>query len=257
MRLIKNILHSQGLYKNDEREGPGVFSYADGIQDVGLWHREKIVKLCDPIDGAFSMMDHTEFDFSSTESPKVLTVTKKNNQRHVIDSILNPPELYNYEPQTKVENSDSIFSDALHIGSIAMDIELFDKAFFKDETSDEDEENNNSTETNDAEIDFQRKVWNQTPSLIEMQKHILKHQPKQTSLSYNVEPLLKGKRDSFSPQGPLEELSKELIESAADGDVRRVVDILDNSSVHVDVADKNGYTPLIAASVSIFKFLII
>jgi hypothetical protein len=35
------------LYKEDEREGPGVLSYHDGTQDVGLWKGEKLVKLDD------------------------------------------------------------------------------------------------------------------------------------------------------------------------------------------------------------------
>ncbi len=52
--------HMQGLYHADERFGPGVMTYPDGRQDVGLWHRERLLRLCTTLEGGFSLEDFPE-----------------------------------------------------------------------------------------------------------------------------------------------------------------------------------------------------
>lgn len=52
---------SQGLYHCDKRFGPGVFSYPDGCQDVGLWVGERLLKLCAPVEEGFSLKSFAEY----------------------------------------------------------------------------------------------------------------------------------------------------------------------------------------------------
>lgn len=59
----------QGLYKADRRFGPGIETYPDGCQDVGLWLCEHLLQLCTPVPGAFSMQDHPEFNHFLSCSP--------------------------------------------------------------------------------------------------------------------------------------------------------------------------------------------
>uniref|UniRef100_A0A8C1KBE3 Ankyrin repeat and MYND domain containing 1 n=1 Tax=Cyprinus carpio TaxID=7962 RepID=A0A8C1KBE3_CYPCA len=57
---IISSTHLQGLYHADERFGPGVMTYPDGRQDVGLWHRERLLQLCTTLEGSFSLEDFPE-----------------------------------------------------------------------------------------------------------------------------------------------------------------------------------------------------
>ena len=63
----------QGLYKSGEREGPGVLTYPDGRQDVGLWHREKLVRLCESTEGAFNLANYPDLKYNPEEHKTYIT----------------------------------------------------------------------------------------------------------------------------------------------------------------------------------------
>lgn len=52
---------SQGLYHADQRFGPGVVSYPDGRQDVGLWLGERLLRLCTAVEEGFSLKTFPEY----------------------------------------------------------------------------------------------------------------------------------------------------------------------------------------------------
>ena len=68
--------------------------------------------------------------------------------------------------------------------------------------------------------------------------------------------ILQFDRSGFKPSGPLEQASVELIKMAAAGNFLHVEELLNCGSVHPDVADKNGHTALIGATVSIDMWLV-
>jgi len=63
----------QGMYREGERYGPGVMTYPDGRQDVGLWHRERLVRLLSaPEVPAFTLSSFSEHMLSVAERPRDL-----------------------------------------------------------------------------------------------------------------------------------------------------------------------------------------
>ena len=91
------VILLQGLYRQDEREGPGVVTYPNGSQDVGLWHRQQLIKLCSSVPGAFSMADHPQFEYYPEEHVRYLKPETFTNKTSVIQNILNPAEPFSYQ----------------------------------------------------------------------------------------------------------------------------------------------------------------
>jgi hypothetical protein len=59
------------------------------------------------------------------------------------------------------------------------------------------------------------------------------------------------RNSSHGPKGPCELASEEFLHISGKGDCMRVMELVEEGLVHVDVADKTGFTALLAASVSI------
>ncbi|KAJ8310235.1 hypothetical protein KUTeg_012100 [Tegillarca granosa] len=226
----------EGLYKDDEREGPGVLTYTDGKQDVGLWHGEKLIKLCTSSPNAFMMEDHQEFDYNPDEHIEYI---KAEPEEVVIPEFVESPEIFDYLPENNVmETVMNLYSDSLDPRSLAINKDIFDQEFFKGSEREKDDK---------AE---KIKAWNKTPSMIDIQRHVHKHRHQQKNMSFNIDKIIKGDRTKFKQKGPLETASEELIEAATNGDEKVVEDLLTAGNVHPDVADKDGHTPLIGATVN-------
>ncbi|XP_042194920.1 ankyrin repeat and MYND domain-containing protein 1 isoform X3 [Callorhinchus milii] len=153
----------QGLYKSDERFGPGVLTYPNGHQDVGLWYRDHLIKLCTALPRKFTMKNH----------PYYHPIIKKNTL------VINPSE---------------------------------------------------------------------------EEKH------SQKKLQWNATAVIEGIREGFGPKGILECNAEKLISAAGNGNFKKVKEILKANLASADVADLNGNTPLIAASIichnNIINFLL-
>jgi len=215
-----------------------VFTYADGTQDVGLWHGEKLVKICTAISEAFSMDEHKEFEFDPNEHLQYLD-SECPSGKEAFENLLKEPDLL-YTPDNQItERVSDIFNIALDPRSLAINKEAFDRAFYEE-----------SVANGDKKDDEKILVWNRTPSIISMQKHFHKHKYGVGSVSENVDKILAGNRSGFKEKGPLEVVSEELIQAATDGNVNLVEDLLYSGKVSPDVADSNGHTALIGATVS-------
>ncbi|XP_063966990.1 ankyrin repeat and MYND domain-containing protein 1-like isoform X2 [Lytechinus pictus] len=248
----------QGLYINDEREGPGLFSYPDGTHDIGLWRKERLVKLCSPIEGAFTMAEHTDFEYNPAEHVLNLKVTDPRNP--TLNSTLNVTsndsnsngqteeslqammeKLSSVNFQTTFDIFQSSTGESVDLKTLTYDREEYDEAFFGDDCK---ESESNLT------------ALNNTPSLIEMQLHALKHRNRENVVTFPVDALIHGDRGIFTKKGPIEEMSEELIEAAAKGDYDTVHSLLSKGAVNVNVADRNGHVSLIGAAVHMHRDVI-
>ncbi|KAK3094715.1 hypothetical protein FSP39_005371 [Pinctada imbricata] len=227
----------EGLYKDDEREGPGILTYENGTQDVGLWHGEKLIKFCTPIPDAFTMKNHKEFDFNPEEHIEYISMeeTKPLSNQEKVTS----PDIFDYLPDSQVtEKVTDLYNEMLDPRSLAVNKEEFDREFFKDYES----------EKSDKDEKFA--ALNRTPSMKDIQRHIYKHKQNQKTVGFDVQLILNGDRSKFKVKGPLEIASEDLITAATTGDSKKVEDLLTIGKVHPDVADVNGHTALIAATVN-------
>jgi len=105
-------------------------------------------------------------------------------------------------------------------------------------------------------------AWNNTPSCMRTQQHVLRHRPSQHTVAFSVDAVVSGDRagvltdqphftdDEERGQGLREVLSELFIRSALEGNLEVVSGLLSCQYVHVDVADSTGNTALHCASVS-------
>ncbi|XP_078381796.1 ankyrin repeat and MYND domain-containing protein 1-like isoform X2 [Oculina patagonica] len=102
-------------------------------------------------------------------------------------------------------------------------------------------------------------VRNTTPSLQDFEGVDDKESSKllsQIPNSFSYADILEGVRGNKGSKGPIEQASEELLRASAAGDCIKVRSLIESGKVHVDVADKTGYTALLAASVNCHRDVI-
>ncbi|XP_018877626.3 ankyrin repeat and MYND domain-containing protein 1 isoform X5 [Gorilla gorilla gorilla] len=231
----------QGLYKADQRFGPGVETYPDGSQDVGLWFREQLIKLCTQIPSGFSLLRYPEFSSFITHSPARISLSEEEKtewglqegqdpffydyKRFLLnDNLTLPPEMYVYSTNSDHLPMTSSFRKELDARIFLNEIPPF---------------------VEDGEPWF---IINETPLLVKIQKQTYKFRNKPAHTSWNMGAILEGKRSSFAPCGPKERLSMEMILKAEEGNHDWICRILKDNFASADVADAKGYTVLAAAA---------
>nr|XP_054535630.1 ankyrin repeat and MYND domain-containing protein 1 isoform X27 [Pan troglodytes] len=231
----------QGLYKADQRFGPGVETYPDGSQDVGLWFREQLIKLCTQIPSGFSLLRYPEFSSFITHSPARISLSEEEKtewglqegqdpffydyKRFLLnDNLTLPPEMYVYSTNSDHLPMTSSFRKELDTRIFLNEIPPF---------------------VEDGEPWF---IINETPLLVKIQKQTYKFRNKPAHTSWNMGAILEGKRSGFAPCGPKEQLSMEMILKAEEGNHEWICRILKDNFASADVADAKGYTVLAAAA---------
>ncbi|XP_057359341.1 ankyrin repeat and MYND domain-containing protein 1 isoform X2 [Manis pentadactyla] len=232
----------QGLYKADRRFGPGIETYPDGSQDVGLWFREHLIKLCTEVPGSFSMSNFPEFSGFLTRCPARISLSDEEKMEWALheeqdpffydykqfllnDDVTLPPEMYIYS------------TDSSHLPMTRSFCEDLDARVFLDDTPPL------------AEDGQPWLIQNETPLMVRIQKQTYKFRNKKAHNDWNMGAILAGNRSSFARCGPKERLSQEMILRAEEGACDWIHGVLRENLASPDVADAKGYTVLAAATV--------
>uniref|UniRef100_A0A2K6TEW5 Ankyrin repeat and MYND domain containing 1 n=1 Tax=Saimiri boliviensis boliviensis TaxID=39432 RepID=A0A2K6TEW5_SAIBB len=235
------VLPWQGLYKADQRFGPGVETYPDGSQDVGLWFREHLIKLCTPSPGGFSLLSYPEFSSFLTHSAARISLAEEAETERGLqegqdpffyeykrlllhDDLTLPPEMCVYSTDSEHLPMTSSFRQELDARIFLNDIPPF---------------------VEDGEPWF---ITNETPLLVRIQKQTYRFRNKPEHSSWNMGAILEGKRSGFALCGPKEGLAMEMILKAEEGNHDWIYGVLKDNFASADVADAKGYTVLAAAA---------
>ncbi|KAM8789021.1 ankyrin repeat and MYND domain-containing protein 1 [Rhynchonycteris naso] len=231
----------QGLYKADTRFGPGIETHHDGSQDVGLWFREHLVKLCTETPGSFSIRSHPEFAGFLAHSPARISLSDEETMRWDLCEEQDP---FFYDYKRFLLNDDLTLppdvclysTDNTHMPmtrSLLRDLDT--RVFLHDVPP-------------CVEDDEPWFVKNETPLMVKMQKQAYKFRNKKAHSLWKMDAILEGDRRDFARRGPKEQLAGEMFLKAEEGNFDWMYRILRDNLASPNVADARGYTVLAAAA---------
>ncbi|KAI1889180.1 hypothetical protein AGOR_G00176420 [Albula goreensis] len=224
----------QGLYRADERFGPGVVTYPDGRQDVGLWHRQWLLRLCTVAPGAFTLRALPEY--SAWDPPRRNPPPQPDSGSSPRSEGLDSPTLSPKKDLLILPHKIEAYStDSDHLPLPHYLRRELDRHFFRGQ---------------DGDPDLDPTIFESLPLQLRMQAHIYRHRFEAETQGWGAPAVASGCRGPFGPRGPLELVSEQLIQDAQDGDLQGVYRTLRGGVVHPDVGDAMGHTALISATVN-------
>uniref|UniRef100_A0A3Q2V7C7 Ankyrin repeat and MYND domain containing 1 n=1 Tax=Haplochromis burtoni TaxID=8153 RepID=A0A3Q2V7C7_HAPBU len=237
--------NGEGLYHMDQRFGPGVLKYPDGREDVGLWLKDQLLRLCTPLEEGFSLKNFPEY--SAYMDP---SVTAKSPTQSISGSLQQQKRTHSEGDEDRDVLLDEIFiyppgmesysTDGDHLPLPPGRRTELDRHFYGELWEP------------DAHPyqGYARDPLSTMPLQARLQAHIHNHRLQAENVGWDTAAVLSMNRDSFGPKGPLEVSSELLIQHSSKGDLHAVSQILRTGLVYPDVADSHGHTALIAATVN-------
>ncbi|KAM4771164.1 ankyrin repeat and MYND domain-containing protein 1 [Rhinophrynus dorsalis] len=230
----------QGLYKSDIRYGPGIESYQDGCQDVGIWLGHHLIRLCTKAPGSLSLSSYPEF----CQQPYQASCE---NECHVSDSQekeMEDPFLYRYklllleDSYTLPEMIYCYSTDTDHLPLPPSVRTEFNLHFYR------------GTEESDQPTGLTIHKMACTNEMKGIQEHVHKHRRSPEYLVWDITSIMNADRAKFGLCGPRELVAEQFIRMAGEGNSEIMSRILRHDLAHVDVSDMHGFTALHAAAVA-------
>ncbi|XP_074524547.1 ankyrin repeat and MYND domain-containing protein 1 [Halichoeres trimaculatus] len=234
----------QGLYHVDQRFGPGVFTDPDGCEDVGLWLGEQLIKFCTSVEESFSLKSFPEYAtnmdpanntdlITQPSTGQLLPEAKTHCKLHTEGDL--PDEVFILPPEIEIYSTDGDHLPLPPSRRRELDQQFYGELWEPDAY---------------LHQGYARDPLSTLPLQSRMQTHIHKHRQQAKLVDWDVAAVLSLNRESFGPKGSLEVNSELLIQHASHGNLQAVMQILQTGLVHPDVADSQGHTALIAATVN-------
>jgi len=232
----------EGLYKEDERFGPGVYTYENGSQDIGIWHRERLIRLCSTLRSYFTLNDHPTYKKAAEAQCGSFDLIQMNNffsteskRRSLASDFFT--NVNKHATLTLPEGIETYCRDFVNLPLSIKQREDWDSAFRKSIIS-----------TSNQMIGSAASHVNKTPIMIKIQNHMNLHNSSQPS--FNSQSILNSERSLIcdGESGHLEQLSAELIKVSGEGNFKAVCKLLETGLIDPSVSDRKGTFPLIAAA---------
>lgn len=219
----------EGLYKNDKRFGPGVFKNHDGREDVGIWYNNKLIRLCEKIDGVHKLAPNEKAKYYLTYQKTIIEVDEPVNDiaKDVLSAVC-------ASASTLKRTNELYSSEVMDYRSQTFDQKSFSENLFRKQITDS---------TPKSLI-----AWNDSQLMIEIMQHTYKYRMFEPMLSFCVVCLLKNKRTLFRIAGNKEIASYEFLRACARGDIEVVMNTFREHDLYSDVADSCGNTGVMFAS---------
>uniref|UniRef100_A0A1B6CV56 Uncharacterized protein n=1 Tax=Clastoptera arizonana TaxID=38151 RepID=A0A1B6CV56_9HEMI len=251
-------VHMKGLFKENKRFGPGVFTYADGSQDVGHWCGGKLVRL------AIIVGEIPSIATTHNAQMKLL------NFRKLVD-IKDEVEYQKYILE-KME-CDKIILDQYHLlysdsiknpKSLLFNKPFFDGHFFGVFNSKEDSDSNifvkEFTDVKDyidlepdslkisGKLNSSKKVeepilvraWNNGNLAIDILRHCFRHRKFEKKLWFTNAHIIRRKRNHFRDAGKLELACKQFLKACLSNDISTIKKIVKEYNLDIDISDAAG-----------------
>ncbi|XP_076010520.1 ankyrin repeat and MYND domain-containing protein 1-like [Genypterus blacodes] len=222
-----------GLYYIDQRFGPGVITYWDGLQDVGLWDRQYLLRLCTAVGEGFSLRSFPKYAvfLDPAVSPgSLLQVKARTPHRDLLldDHVILSPSIEKYS------------TDGDHLPLPGGRRRELDRHFYGKQWKPVPRQYQG----------YERDPLSLLPLQARMQAHIEKHRLQAVDVGWDVAAVLSLSRDGFGPKGPVEVSSELLLQQASRGEQQAISQLFLTDMVHPDVTDSTGLTALIAATIN-------
>uniref|UniRef100_A0A3Q2YK01 MYND-type domain-containing protein n=1 Tax=Hippocampus comes TaxID=109280 RepID=A0A3Q2YK01_HIPCM len=228
----------QGLYHADQRFGPGVLSEPTGCQDVGLWHGKHLIQLCNSVQSSFSLKNLTEY-------AAYLEQNIFSHSQCQVPCELGSDAYLQFCPRVYLQ-VDTDESWLLHDRNNALPCGI------ENYSTDGDHLPLPPGRRREFDEHFYGELWEPDSHGYEGYKRephaSLPLQARLLDMSSYL--FLSMERDRFGPKGHLEVTSELLIHQASVGKGPAILEILLDGLIHPDVADSQGHTALIAATVN-------
>ncbi|XP_036067640.1 ankyrin repeat and MYND domain-containing protein 1 [Oryzias melastigma] len=237
---------SSGLYHTDQRFGPGVLTYPDGQQDVGLWLGKQLFRFCTSVGSVFSLSDFPEH--AAYMDPAII-----NAGYHT------KPPFCDYQTKAKTDIKavihEDLFSDESFILPPGIECYFIDEDLLPlppCQRRELDQHFFGELWESEAHPDqsYERDSLSPLSLQARMIAHTHKHRLQAETVGWDVAAVLSLNREGFGPRGPLEVSSELMIQQSFRGELQAVLQLLQTGSVHPDVTDSKGQTALIAATVN-------
>ncbi|XP_046974628.1 uncharacterized protein LOC124540866 [Vanessa cardui] len=247
-----------GLFLNNVRWGPGVESYANMHDNVGLWRGSQLVRLAWRPSAPDIVPDFMSISSGRTlvESHRIILTSKVETVGEV-NSAIELLKQCGADPRVAVERWKKVYpKNCSDLRSPLCHMDILNHNYYDGKISTLHEKNKCSDDKDllsifrhqnrddEAETYY---AWSNNSVMIHMMKHTYKHEKQRNPLIFDLTSVLSGPRIQFKPAGSQELLCRTLLMACYLGHICVVAKLINENKINPDVCDIQGNSAIMYA----------